>query len=741
MPDGWTYSTEEIPVTVVVSDNFDGTISAIIYTGSQKPNDAGNSIVTTFTNVYDPNDAELKIDFVSKELSGRTLNNGEFSFAVKNQAGTTVLTGSNNASGKVTFNDTLKFSEVGNYYYTIVETSEDGKGVTVDKTTYMILVNVTDANGQLTADYVLVNAVGDKVVFKNTYKAADTTYAISGTKNLTGRALLNSEFTFVLTEALNAQGEIVDGAKTYEAHNEYHGQFTFPEITYTEAGTYYYVVTEKQNSGSSYGIKFDDNKFVITVTVRDDTDNGKLVASANLDVDDIVFNNRYVANSVSKRIDGEKVLNGKTLVGGQFSFELWQSNAEWTSANATPIQTVANDGEGNFAFNFVDYTNNNASDFTRVGTYYYLIKEVNGGLTIKGTTYDDVIYRVRVEITDDLLGQLHATAHIYDSDGVPQESIIFRNSYEITGDTDLTISGTKKLNNAVPENRTFEFELYKANDEYEIDGNYIQKVTQDANGNFEFNINYKPTDISDTPYYYVVKEVNGGQKINGVTYDSTEYHIEVKVEDNNEGGVRSTAIIRKGESIVTSLDFANTYKATNATVSISGTKTLENRTLAENEFKFFLYPANENYVVDAQATPKEAKNHADGSFAFDALTFEEVGIYYFVVSEDAETTAERVTNDTSIYHLAIEIKDDEDGKLYEANRVIKKVGINTAVEEITFNNVFTPKPVPDPNPEYPDSPQTGDATNLPRWFALLFVSGGGIIGTTLYGKREKKKTK
>ncbi|MBE6796839.1 MAG: hypothetical protein E7531_00655 [Ruminococcaceae bacterium] len=741
VPKGWTYSTKEVSVTVKVKDNGNGTISAVIYEGIEEPANAGTSISTAFTNVYNPNDAEFEFDFVRKELSGRTLNNGEFSFAVKNQAGNTVLTGTNDVSGKVTFNDALRFSEVGNYYYTIVETSVDGKGVTVDKTTYRVIVNVTDVNGQLTAGYVIVNAVGEKVVFKNTYKAADTTYAISGTKELSGRTLLNDEFTFVLTEAINAQGEIANGAKTYEAHNEYNGQFTFPEITYTEAGTYYYVVTEKQSGGSSYGIKYDTNKFVVTVTVKDDTDNGRLVASANLDADDIVFNNRYVANPVSKRIDGEKVLNGKTLVGGQFSFELWQSNAQWTPVNTAPIQTVENDGEGNFAFNFVDYTNNNAADFTKADTYYYLIKEVNGGSTIKGITYDDAIYRVRVEITDDLLGQLHATAHIYDNEGVPQESIIFRNSYEITGDTDLTISGTKKLNNAVPENRTFEFELYKANDEYEIDGNYIQKVTQDKNGNFEFNINYKPTDISDTPYYYVVKEVNGGQKLNGVTYDNTVYHIEVKVEDNGEGGVKSTAIIRKGGTVVTSLDFANTYKADSVSASIKGKKTLKNRALKADEFKFFLYPANENYVVDAAATPKEAKNNADGSFAFDALTFEEIGTYYFVISEDAETTAERVTNDTSVYHVAIEIKDDGNGKLYESGRVLKKVGSDNEVTEIVFNNVYTPAPTPEPtpNPEYPDSPQTGDTTNLHLWFALLFVSGGGIMGTTLHSRKRKEE--
>ncbi len=945
-----------------------------------------------FINVYDPTDAELTIDFVSKKLSGREMNsNDKFTFEVQNPDGTAVLTGSNNGTGTVTFNDTLKFNKVGTYFYNIVETSTDGNGVTVDKTTYRVTVTVTDDNGTLKATYSVVNVIGNEILFENTYDAADTSYVISGTKKLTGRTLLNDEFTFVLTEALDADGNVAQGAKTYEARNEFGGKFTFPEITYTQAGTYYYVVSEKQSGGSNYGIVYDTTKYVVTVTVTDDVANGKLVASANLGAADIEFNNRYVANPVSRSIDGEKVLNGKTLVLGQFRFELWESNSDWAKLNAEPIQTVANDGEGNFAFNFVDYDNDNATDFTKVGSYYYLINEVNSGQTIKGITYDSIVYRVRVDITDDLLGQLHATVNIFDNAGVPQESILFENSYEITGNSNITISGTKKLNGVVPESREFEFELYKANADYKINGNYIQKVTQDENGNFEFQITYKPEDISDTPYYYVVKEVNGGQRINGVTYDNTEYHIEVKVEDNDEGGVKSTAIIRKGESVITSLDFANTYKAdstgiifngkkelegnrkvkandytfeifhadeefnaissaapavkndanrkfefakitldtaktyyfvarensenvlngvtydtseyhitvkviddnngklevdkityirvkdddsseaetllfensykaTDATVSIGGTKVLKNRTLAENEFKFFLYPADETYAVDEEATAMEAKNKADGTFAFDAITFEEIGTYFFVISEDPDTTAERVTNDTAVYHVAIEIKDNEDGKLYEASRVITKVGSDDAVESIVFNNIFTPKPeditvdigvaktvvnkgsekigpedfefvlentatkekwnvksdtagnagftlgyteddigktftykltelnggkenvtysavehiitvaielnennelvatltkngekesavvaefenVYDytPVPEYPNSPQTGDNTNLHLWFAVLFVSGGGIFGTTLYGRKRKEE--
>ncbi len=823
-----SYSTNVIKVVVDVdihAENANALVANVSYfnaDGSAYTLNGDGEV--EFINVYVPTDAELAIDFVSKELSGRDMNaNDNFTFEVQLQDGTTVLRGSNNGTGTVTFNDTLKFSKVGTYNYNIVETSTDGNGITADKTTYRVTVTVTDVNGQLVANYSIVNVVGNSIVFTNTYDAADTTYAISGTKKLDGRVLINNEFTFVLTEALNANGDVAEGAKTYEAHNEFGGKFTFPEITYTKAGTYYYVVSEKHNGGSNYGIVYDTAEYVVTVTVTDDVATGKLVASANLGATDIEFNNKYVANPVSKSIDGEKVLHGKTLVLGQFKFELWESNSDWAKLNAEPIQTVANDGEGNFAFNFVDYDNDNATDFTKVGSYYYLINEVNGGQTIKGVTYDSIVYRVRVDITDDLLGQLHATVNIFDNAGVPQESILFENSYEITGNSDITISGTKKLNGVVPESREFEFELYKANADYAINGNYIQKVTQDENGNFEFKITYKPEDISDTPYYYVVKEVNGGQKINGITYDNTEYHIEVKVEDNDEGGVKSTAIIRKGESVVTSLDFANTYKAdstgiifdgrkelegnrkvkaddytfeifhadeefntissaapavkndanrvfefaeitldtaktyyfvakensenalngvtydtseyhitvkvidnnngklevdevtyirvkgddsaeaetllfensykaTDATVSIGGTKVLENRTLAENEFKFFLYLADETYAIIEDETPKEAKNKADGSFAFDAITFEEIGTYFFVISEDPDTTAERVTNDTAVYHVAIEIKDDEDGKLYEASRVITKAGSDNAVESIVFNNIFTPKP-------------------------------------------------
>ena len=40
-----------------------------------------------------------------------------------------------------------------------------------------------------------------------------------------------------------------------------------------------------------------------------------------------------------------------------------------------------------------------------------------------------------------------------------------------------------------------------------------------------------------------------------------------------------------------------------------------------------------------------------------------------------------------------------------------------------------------------DSPKTGDNSNLALWFALLFVSGGAVTATTIYGRKNKRSVK
>ena len=179
IPDGWVYSKKEIPITVVVTENDDGELDAVIYQGDTKPSDAGTSVSTYFTNTYSPKTAELKIDFADIELTDREhLSPHPLKFKIEqvDGKGKQMITGIADPESekegieKIVFSDTLKFDKVGQYFFNMTETSPDEDGTITDKTVFRILVNVTDEGGALKADYVLVNAVGDDVHFHNTDK-------------------------------------------------------------------------------------------------------------------------------------------------------------------------------------------------------------------------------------------------------------------------------------------------------------------------------------------------------------------------------------------------------------------------------------------------------------------------------------------------------------------------------------------------------------------------------------------
>ena len=59
-----------------------------------------------------------------------------------------------------------------------------------------------------------------------------------------------------------------------------------------------------------------------------------------------------------------------------------------------------------------------------------------------------------------------------------------------------------------------------------------------------------------------------------------------------------------------------------------------------------------------------------------------------------------------------------------------------ATQEITKAQTVTAK-LPDDS----KSPQTGDNSNLALWIALLFISGGAVTVTTVYGRKKKRLTK
>ncbi len=685
VPAGWIYSNVEIPVTVIVSDNGDGTISAIIYIGAEQPANAGTSITANFTNTYDPADTELDIDFVSKEIFGRDLVNGEFKFEVQKQDGTKVLEGTNDATGKVTFNETLKFDKAGTYFYNIVETGADGNGVVTDKTTYRMTVSVTDVNGKLSASYVFVNATGNKITFKNTYTATPVDHSIVGDKVLNGRTLLNDEFSFVLTER-SYNGDAIRNPRSWTVKNlaTNTDNIVFPAISYNKAGTYVYTVREVvAEGGTTYGISYDSREYTVTVVIEDNGAGALIVESESVSGagNTLVFENNYKANPTWAQFNGEKQLTGKVdnnLVGGEYEFELYNSNTDWEKIGQ-PRETVKNARGGLITFTKID--------FDTVGDQHFIVVEKNGGQTIDGVTYDDTEYRVWVQITDDLKGQLHATIHIYDDEGIPQDKILFVNVYEITGGASVTLSGEKFIDGRdFKDDDSFSFELYEADENYNIGETPKTTVAMDSTTHrYEFDLSYTASDVGKT-FYYVVKETGAGTNLNGLTYSSAAYQIKVEVRDNGTGGIETVTTIV--DATASTLNFVNEYAIEEgASVQFEGTKALENRTLGSLKFSFNLIKSDANWML---GDILQSKQNNGTAFVFDKIEYMAAGDYYYLITEaDAGRTVNGITNDSAVYRIHVTVTDNLDGTLSSSYSVTKVNGQQVSlVNKIVFTNIY-----------------------------------------------------
>ena len=646
---GMTYSTATYEVKVQVLDDGDGTTSASVIS----INGATDFRTPVFTNVYDPTDAELVIDFVRKLLSGRALRAGEFNFAVLDANGTTVATGTNGADGKVTFNNKLSFNKVGTYAYTVIETSADGKGVTTDKTHHLFHVIVSDVGGELQANYTVISDTNNIIEFQNIYAAKSVSHTIRGHKTLLGRTLLNDEFTFILSEA-DASGNIIAGGMSREVKNFADGSFVFPEIEFTKAGAYYYVVSEKEGN-SVYGIIYDKTAYLVSVTVTDDGE-GQLKASSSIRVlggnasTAITFTNKYEPDPVSTQIPGNKTLTGMVLGAGKFSFELYQSNASW--AQGAKLQTVTNGADGSILFTALP-------EFTEVGTWYYLVKEVNGGQTIDGITYDDSVFRVAVVVTDNLMGKLVATIYVYDEHSVPQSQIAFVNSYTVTGTDSVTVSGTKELQNATLKNGQFTFDLYETGSDFHASGAALQSAANNA-GKFIFSMHYGPADIGT--HYSVASQRFAGQTIDGITYSSQKYYITVVVADDGKGGITATATISDGVNHVASMDFVNVYGITGSTqLTIGGHKVLEGGVIRDGDYTFQLFASDASFAVSGGAIA--TATNMDGFYSF-ALTYNpaDIGKHYYVVTEkDGGKIIDGISYSTAKYFVTVTVADDGKG--------------------------------------------------------------------------------
>ena len=374
-------------VTIVVTDNGDGTLSADVRKDALE-----------FENSYEAGAAMVQLSF-AKTLSGRptALAAGEFQFQLKDDQGKVVATASNDAAGNVTF-PRMAFGEAGTYTYEVSEVVGSAAGVTYDAGVRKVTIKVADdGKGSLVAE----TSVDGKTTFANTYKAESVSYSVSQdvkvSKTLTGRDFRAGEFEFELVE---------NGNVVATASNDAEGKVNFDALEYDEAGTHTYVVREAK--GSLGGVTYDASEYVVTVSVTDDG-SGRLSAKATSADGQIVFKNAYSAAPTSITFGGTKVLTGAELAAGQFAFQL-------KDAQGNVVATATNAADGSLVFEPVS--------LDAAGEYHLTLSEVNDAQD--NVTYDDHVYQLDVTVADDGEGSLYVASYTVDGG---TDLPVFENAY------------------------------------------------------------------------------------------------------------------------------------------------------------------------------------------------------------------------------------------------------------------------------------------------------------------------
>lgn len=696
---GVTNATNVVTATVTVTDDTVGYLVAdVAYS------DGGFA----FTNTYQTEETDsVKLSatktVIPSEGNSYTMQGGEFEFTItpsaNNPTSDPVQAGtvSNNAEGAVVFAQDVKYTEAGTYTYTVQEVSGNLGGMSYDGDIYEITVEVTDDESTAKLSAVVTIKKNDETVdaitFDNGYDPTETAATISGTKELTvngnkDKKLEADEFAFKLTAVDNAPMPESDTVKNTEA-----GVFQFGSITYTAPGTYKYAVSEI-NEGKK-GYSYDSTVYEVTVTVVDE--NGALKVEENTSItNSIVFENTYTPDSVTLQGDtalkGMKVLEGRKLAAGEFTFQL-------VNEAGTVVLESTNDADGNFKFEPLT--------FTETGIYYYTIKEAAG--TVGGVTYDDNSYVVKITVTD-AGGYLVAdTAYLNADAGVK-----FVNTYE-AAEVSVTLDATKKLSGRGLRADEFTFQLIDA------DGTVVSEATNDENGTVLFDT---LTFGKAGEYVYTVAEIKG--EAGYILYDENVYTVTVTVTDDMKGSLHADVVMENNSGAkATEMVFNNTYTPADVAVTLSGTKTLNGRDLEADEFTFEVYNATDTFEISGDAI-MTVKNAADGTINFNELVFTQAGTYYYVVVENSSNADAEIIYDDAVYAVTIKVTDDGEGALV-AETTLMKAG--ESVKTIEFVNTYE-------KTEEPGVPQTGDYNNIWMWMALL--SGSiGVISTAVYSKKRK----
>ena len=708
---GMVYDSHPLTYTVTVTDGGNGALNAKAIVTSASGSD-------TFTNTYQPAATGLALgaqkSYVKKDDNTPIVPKcGEFTFDVyegnltaEQLAGAKpVRTATNGADGSVNF-DAFSYAKPGTHEYTIVERKGDLAYVTYDAAVHHAVVTVADNAGTLQASVAYDGTNVTKPSFTNTYEAQATdSGAIALTKSVDvhdgSYQLKAGDFAF---ELVGSDGSVIQTQK-----NDAHGKVYFNELTFDHAGTFPFTVREVQPTDGAPGVPgvtYTGKTYTLTYVVKDNND-GKLVVESStvkpsegtengVTPNTMTFANSYQPGQTSYQISGTKVLENadpattRTPADGEFTFALIDV------ATGQEIDRTTNVGKA-FTFKAISYT--------ATGSHAYQVKEVAGQ---DGTiTYSDAVLDVTVNVTDDGSGQLTATANKTAAD------LTFTNTYTPTATT-ATITGTKALTGRDLAEGEFFFDLKDA------DGNVVQTVQNGADGTFGF----APLQLDKVgTYVYTVSE-RAGATANGVTYDTTVFTATVTVTENAEThALEAQVAYSKGGKAADAVAFSNSYAPAATEVKLGASKVLSGEDLKEGQFSFQLKDADGKVL-------QTAKNAADGTVGFEAISYDKPGTYAYSISE-VDDGQKNVTYDAAEHRVTVTVTDDGAGHL------VATVTYDGAVAPV-FKNTYTPPTTPPTEPptnppskspvpkeEKPGLPYTGDTSLSPM--ALGGIAGGAVV--------------
>ncbi len=541
---------------------------------------------------------------VQKMLDGRELKDGEFTFHLVDEAGSVILTQTNDGNGQVTF-DAITYNEPGEYHYTIREKAGNDPTITYTDKELKVTVTVTEEDSQLIAKAVYEG----NQVFENDYTPKAGSVVLSAEKVLIGRDLKAEEFDF---ELVNEAGTVLQTKA-----NDATGKIYFDALPYDKAGEYRYTIREK--AGTDGTITYDTKELAVVVTVTDE--DGQLAAVAEYEGNQ-VFENSYQPKAGSIVLSAEKVLTGRTLQANEFDFEL-------VNEAGTVLQTKANDATGKIYFDALPYD--------KAGEYRYTIREKAG--TDGTITYDTKELAVVVTVTDED-GQLTAVAEY-------EGNQVFENSYQPKAGS-VVLSAEKVLTGRTLQANEFDFELI------DEDGTVLQTKANDATGKIYFDaLPYEEAG----EYHYTIREKAGTDGT--ITYDTKELAVVVTVTD--EDGQLTAVAEYEGNQV-----FENDYTPKAGGVVLNVEKVLIGRTLAANEFAFELVGEAGNVlqtktndvngqiyfdeltygeVGEYRYTIRE-KAGADSTITYDT---KEIGVVVKVTDEDGQLVAKATYDGNGIF--------------------------------------------------------------------------------------------